>query len=151
MLELSHQQRPLARRSEGPLRLTLRFGPAISAKVRSRIDYAFRVFAAVYGHQVCDTEPPDPSVTVVYAPHSGHALAKDSVYVPALYRSEASAAAPAPKRVARGPHELPLFFGVSDSTGQPDWLGEMFQWLSSSSELSATSRDDVGRIPAATA
>jgi len=40
-----------------------------------------------------------------------------------------------------------LFHGIDEATGNPDWLGEIFEWLSSSHEMSLQGRDAVGRIP----
>jgi hypothetical protein len=40
-----------------------------------------------------------------------------------------------------------LAFGVDAVSGRPDWLAEIFLWLSSSYELDIVPRDSVGRIP----
>jgi hypothetical protein len=40
-----------------------------------------------------------------------------------------------------------LSHGVDETTGNPDWLGEIFEWISSSYEMCITKRDSVGRIP----
>src|SRR5208282_3353617 len=40
-----------------------------------------------------------------------------------------------------------LAFGTDAASGRPDWLGEIFLWLSCSQEISIAERDSVGRIP----
>ncbi len=43
--------------------------------------------------------------------------------------------------------DFPLAYGIDASSGRPDWLGEIFLWLSNSLEFDIRDRDDVGRIP----
>jgi peptidoglycan/xylan/chitin deacetylase (PgdA/CDA1 family) len=43
--------------------------------------------------------------------------------------------------------EVPLAFGVDTISGRPDWLGELFLWLSGGYERDISKRDSVGRIP----
>jgi O-antigen ligase len=38
-------------------------------------------------------------------------------------------------------------YGTDESTGNPDWLGEIFEWLSCGHEMGIVRRDGVGRIP----
>jgi len=40
-----------------------------------------------------------------------------------------------------------LSFGVDARSGRPDWLGELFLWLSGGYETNIHARDGVGRIP----
>jgi hypothetical protein len=40
-----------------------------------------------------------------------------------------------------------LFHGVDEVAENPDWLGEIFEWISSSLEANISARDSVGRIP----
>jgi hypothetical protein len=40
-----------------------------------------------------------------------------------------------------------FFFGVDSETKNPDWLGEVFEWLSCSHERRITERDALGRVP----
>jgi len=50
------------------------------------------------------------------------------------------------ERLRYAGEELLLVHGV-DQAGRPDWLGEIFEWLSSSLELGISGRDSAGRIP----
>ena len=71
-----------------------------------------------------------------------------TLYVPARYRirKPGEASSRAVQRQYAG-EDLYLFYGVDEFTGNPDWLGEIFEWLSSSHEMQATARDAIGRIP----
>lgn len=46
-----------------------------------------------------------------------------------------------------GQVSLPLFHGVEGQPPRPDWLAEIFEWVSGAHELSASHRDSVGRVP----
>jgi len=40
-----------------------------------------------------------------------------------------------------------LVYGVDDETRNPDWLAEIFEWLSCGHEVGRTARDSIGRFP----
>src|SRR6185369_14777188 len=54
--------------------------------------------------------------------------------------------APAPHYYENGLGPTVLFYVPADSY-EPDWLGEIFEWLSCADEYSVTQRDEVGRVP----
>jgi hypothetical protein len=115
--------------------------------VRARIGYALRVFAAIYGYYVDEECRPD-SLALFYGERQGDGGAADKIRVPARYRLWDPGNTS--RQLVRHPYAnetLCLFFGVDESTKKPDWLGELFEWLSSSSELGIAGRDSVGRIP----
>ncbi|MBZ5501179.1 MAG: hypothetical protein LAN59_02920 [Acidobacteriia bacterium] len=73
---------------------------------------------------------------------------KGVLRIPARYRPRPkSAGMPTLERFRYANEDLYLVHGVDEATGNPDWLGEIFEWLSSSLELPNPGRDAVGRIP----
>jgi hypothetical protein len=73
---------------------------------------------------------------------------REFVQIPFLYREGGFENTKAPLRRYRyADEDVPLFFGTDEKSGNPDWLGEIFVWLSGGQELSAHSRDGLGRIP----
>jgi len=115
--------------------------------IEARMRYSFRVFAAIYGHQVVEKASCD-TICCCYGTPASSEPGVAHISIPTRYRlpqRSQPSARPAQHRFAD--EDFPLFFGVDDRTGQPDWLGEIFEWLSSSQEMSSTQRDAVGRIP----
>jgi len=53
---------------------------------------------------------------------------------------------PAPVKHRFAGEEFPLFYGLDEATKRPDWLAEIFEWLSSSGERISAQRDAIGRI-----
>lgn len=117
--------------------------------LRARLDYAFRVFCAIYGHtpivnkehaQRCD-------VTIRYRGAScQHARGE----VPAvwLYRGyrgrDPRKPAPAPVRYMCDGLDTILHY-EPENGDSPDWLGEIFEWISCADEYSVSSCDRIGR------
>jgi len=101
----------------------LAFSNDVEPLVRRRIDYAFRVFCAVYGFT-----PSTDGPTLKYA--GGYRLRPQS------------SPAPAPSWFG----SFPCFHGLGKN-GRPDWLAEIFEWLSAAHEFSIEKVDSVGRIP----
>lgn len=128
--------------------LCLRFGPSVLPVIRARISYAFGVFAAVYGHPVLPDDSVTGGVCCYYGPASDIQEGSRFLNIPALY-SPRSIERPTPNLAthSHAGEQFRLFFGVEPSTGHPDWLGEIFEWLSCSDEMRITERDSVGRIP----
>lgn len=116
-------------------------------EVRARISYAFRVFAAIYGHPVADASTSKGAVCCLYGKSTRQNGSSDVFYNPELYCDLSSET---PKRKItkhRYANEtFHLAFGIDTLSGKPDWLGEIFQWLSSSYERGIGARDGVGRI-----
>jgi hypothetical protein len=117
--------------------------------VRARMDYAFRVYAAIYGHSVVGDGSNEKARTVVYGSQLGcRPDQKGFLHVPALYR-----AAPANQGIQRvtrhsyAGEEVFLFYGLDPQIARPDWLGEIFKWLSGGHEKGIQNRDNVGRVP----
>jgi len=131
-----------------PSPLCLEFEADVPAHVRSRISYAFRVFAAIYNHVVVDAGSSDPAIHCFYGrtpPQNSYA---GLLHLPALYRDMPLEGGPPPLTKYRyAGEDFYLTFGIDPASGRPDWLAEIFQWLSSSYELGIVRRDSVGRIP----
>ena len=131
------------------MRIFLDFSPEQTPTHRSRLGYAFRVFCAIYGHEpVFDAEQAQTAdVWIRYAPGSIQGQqARPSLELSSLYQSRSLyEAAPPPKKFEREGESTALFY--SPLPGQePDWLGEIFEWVSSADEYSVRARDSVGRV-----
>jgi hypothetical protein len=124
------------------------FGPNISKRVKARISYSFRVFCAVYGHSVANDHASNSAIPIHYGTAAlPPGVMQDAIHIPARY-VERPSSEPAPKlmRFLYADEWFDLFFGV-DNLGRPDWLGEIFEWISSADEISEEGRDAAGRIP----
>src|ERR1700737_1535314 len=137
-----------SRQVTSPISCSLDFKADIAWVVRSRTLYSFRVFAAIYGYRIVDGKHAD--IRCLYGKYGdgvGGTLSSVAYRIPARYimRSE-DVPAPALRPAPYGEEILYLFYGT-DETGHPDWLGEIFEWLSCAHEMSLTARDRLGRIP----
>lgn len=127
--------------------IRIRFGDRVGADVRPRIDYAFRVFAAIYGY--CVVAPEDSAtISCLYGANAGMPCQEREFQIPPRYAARTASQ----KEIRLQKHryagqELFLAFSVDESSGRPDWLGEIFLWLSAEHERSIVERDPVSRIP----
>src|SRR5215813_9987211 len=105
--------------------------------------YAFRVFAAIYGHRV--VERGNEALRCFY----GRRQPKGSnvFHIPALYRLEQGLRKSDFAKHKYAAREFFLLHGIDAATGRPDWLAEIFLWLSSAYEDGISARDDIERIP----
>src|SRR5262245_34397497 len=125
----------------------LQCGDEIIFPIRSRVDYAFRVFAAIYDYEVAENGEA-AEFCCLYGNARGKFLGKKTVRIPARYRLRSkSAPIPKLKHLRYAQENFYLVHGVDSVGGSPDWLGEIFEWLSSSLELPISGKDGVGRIP----
>jgi hypothetical protein len=110
------------------------------------MEYAFRVFAAIYNHQVVDDGRHQESKTFLYGgpvPDGSRA-----VRIPALYKPRPDVEPPPrPSIVRYADEDFCLFHGLDPETNEPDWLAEIFEWLSGGHERGISGRDSVGRVP----
>jgi len=128
-------------------KLSLNFAASISSVVRSRMNYAFRIFAAIYDYEVAATAE-SADFSCFYGEQAVENHPENVLLIPARYTPRiAPGTLPRLRRVRYANEELYLIHGTDEVTGHPDWLGEIFEWLSCSLELSIHSRDSVGRIP----
>jgi hypothetical protein len=130
--------------------ICLAFGRHVPTEIRPRILYAFRVFAAIYGYNVTDSDARNSGAyrLIRYGEASPTEPSDRCLDVPSRYlpRREATKSE-RPIRHRYAEEEIPLFHGLDLATGKPDWLGEIFEWLSASQEREIIERDSVGRIP----
>lgn len=133
-----------------PAPICLQFAPNVPDSIRARMDYAFRVFAAIYGHRVVHADSDENPVMVRYGGAPGDSGGSSRVLrVPALYRL-LEPINQCTEKLARHTYageEFALFHGLDSCSGQPDWLGEIFEWLSGRHEVGISDRDSVGRLP----
>jgi hypothetical protein len=128
--------------------LSLEFGEDVPPKVQARMSYAFRVFAAIYGHQVVDQDQCEKSVRCIYGRPSVNGGGLKRRHLPARYVLRGPEhSGPPPVQHSLGEESVYLFHGRDTASGNPDWLAEIFEWLSSADEMSIRERDSIGRIP----
>jgi hypothetical protein len=112
--------------------------------------YALRVFASIYGYAWSEPSETSAAVVCLYgAAQRGKAPAIE-LRIPARYRVRNTGEdSPAGSEISYAHEKLVLFHGaeVADGWRRPDWLGEIFEWLTASHEMGAEARDEVGRIP----
>lgn len=128
--------------------MSLQFGADVSPFIQPRILYAFQVFAAIYGHRVVESSEGAP-FRCVYGATPPSPQSAGTLQIPSLYRDVRFQSRwkrfLTPQRYAG--EEFQLAFGIDAASGRPDWLGEIFLWLSGTYELDIVKRDSVGRIP----
>ena len=111
------------------------------------MSYAFRVFAATYGHALVENDS-GAEVRCFYGETSPPGNDGRLFYIPARYRDSQRRKASfcfAKHRFAG--QDFHLSFGIDPSSQRPDWLGELFSWLSGEYESSIKVRDSIGRVP----
>jgi hypothetical protein len=141
---------PPERSSEHKIRpgapIRLEFGSAVSDLVRKRITYALRVFAAIFDHRIVEGAPGQEAICCTYGNVAPRKDGDKRFQIPALYRPSRDFATKRLSGRTYAGEDFYLLYGVDTPTNNPDWLGEIFEWLSSSHELSLTRRDPLGRI-----
>lgn len=116
--------------------------------MRSRIAYAFRVFSAIYGHSVVEHGSVAAAVRCFYTSTSPSQNDAQLLHIPALYQGQPPDFRNSPgKEHCYAGHQFYLSFGIDSLSGRPDWLGELFLWLSGGYEANIHARDSIGRIP----
>ncbi len=128
------------------MRIALHFAPQQPPIHRARLQYAFRLFCAIYGHEpLLDSVPAITAhLTISYEPltNSAATLQLTSAYV----ARPTHLAAPSPTPYSRDDEDTALLCSRFPRN-EPDWLGEIFEWVSSADEYSVKARDSVGRVP----
>src|SRR5262252_7776203 len=122
----SHIQRGALLSGSGVIRtnsLSLEFDDSVVPVVRARIDYAVRVFAAIYGHPVVEPGKDEAEFRLVYGASGRAASATRQIRVPALYSHiEADVRnSRAATRFDFAGKRFPLFLGMDLVTRSPDW------------------------------
>ena len=126
------------------MRVALEFVPSHSATHRARLEFAFRLFCAIYGHTPLISPQQNPEITLTYA---SDCSSQPAVRLANSYRPRPTTdPAPLPKAFTRDGESTMLTHAASNEF-EPDWLGEIFEWISCADEYSVTQRDSVGRVP----
>jgi hypothetical protein len=125
----------------------LSVGSEIQEPIRPRIFYAFRVFAAIYNYRLVESDRSPNAIRCFYGEADRTRRDVHTLQIPARYRPR-KPGEPSPLAVKRryAGEDVCLFYGIDELTGNPDWLGELFEWLSSSHEMHAIGRDSINRI-----
>ena len=127
------------------MRILLEFISEQSSVHRARLEYAFRLFCAIYGHEpgVGSTRDSSADAMLTYARNCSHphAVCLTNGYVIRPTRQPA----PEPIVFARDGEATVLFYNPLPGL-EPDWLAEIFEWASCADEYSIKDRDAVGRI-----
>src|SRR5271163_1160651 len=129
------------------MRIYLEFSPEQGNVHRARLHYAFSLFCAIYGHKSVSTgEASSADVRITYSsecrsPNSKPALQLSNLYQPRSIHEPA----PPPKKFERNFENTVLFYSPV-AGAEPDWLAEIFEWVSCADEYSIQRRDPIGRI-----
>lgn len=132
------------------MQIVLELPEDASAADRARLHYAFRLFCAIYGHQPITeyAKVTNHDVTLRYVnPGDSSCPAKERriVWMSRGYKArDPRQPAPPPFQYVSQENCTLLHYAP---TGEctPDWLGEIFEWVSCADEYSVTERDLVGR------
>jgi hypothetical protein len=129
------------------MRIYLDFLPEQGQVQRARLCYAFSLFCAIYGHQGVSMDEADSAdVRIVYSSENRNRNPKPALRLSNLYHSRSiQEPAPAPKKFERDSERTILFYAPIPGS-EPDWLAEIFEWVSCADEYSIQRRDPVGRI-----
>ncbi len=131
------------------MKIYLEFSPEQTAAHRARLGYAFRLFCAIYGHEpvLQLEEAASAEVWIRYVHEPAPPAGRPCLVLSNLYRPRSPREpAPSPRGFARDGEATVLFY-MPYPDQQPDWLGEIFEWVSCADEYSVTARDTVGRTP----
>lgn len=131
------------------MRICLEFSHNQNETHRRRLSYAFQLFCAVYGHAPL-FDPEDYNgvdVVIRYELTTGISTRKNILQLSNLYRPRSPLVpAPSPKQFSKDDESTALFYSPSPGQ-QPDWLGEIFEWVSCADEYSIQNLDSCGRVP----
>jgi hypothetical protein len=129
------------------MRIHLEFAPEQGHLQRVRLEYAFSLFCAVYEHDAVPIKQASSAdVRITYSPTPQGNGPKQTLQLSNLYRPRSiREPAPAPKQFERHSERTVLFYEPIPGA-EPDWLGEIFEWVSCADEYSIQRRDALGRI-----
>ena len=130
------------------MRIFLKFAPEQTSVHRSRIGYAFRLFCAIYGHQPVE-QAERADVWITYVPGYTREESKPTLLLSNLYQPRApQKPAPPPRQYVHLYNgETTALFYRSFPGQEPDWLAEIFEWVSCADEYSVTELDSWGHLP----
>jgi hypothetical protein len=129
------------------VRIHLEFSPEQGHLQRVRLEYAFALFCAIYRHEkVATRQAGSADMRIVYGPSSRQSCSQPTLELGNLYRPRSiREPAPPPKQFERNARSTVLFYSPI-AGAEPDWLAEIFEWVSCADEYSIVGRDAQGRI-----
>ena len=111
------------------------------------MSYALQVHAAIYGHDIAHQDSDSP-IRIFYGRKLPEGSDSRLFHVPALYQEdEPNTKQPVFIRHRHAGEDFFLRCGFDTAASRPDWLAEIFLWLSSSYEAGIAAGDSIGRIP----
>jgi len=131
------------------MRIFLDLVPSQTPVHRARLTYAFRLYCAIYGHEpvTVSAEARSADVWISYSEATGNQKFPRSINLAnALRPRDPREPAPPPRAYAID-DEATILVHWPPNGANPDWLGEIFEWVSCADEYSITKRDSVGRVP----
>lgn len=125
----------------------LEFGPEIDGVVAARMTYVIQVFCAIYGYGFAP-HPEAADARCFYGCRPRTRPLPNEIWIPARYAPQAfTGKIPKLHKIRYANEDFFLAHGLDEAAGNPDWLGEIFEWLSASFEHRIEQRDLEGRIP----
>jgi hypothetical protein len=127
------------------MRISLEFDESHNWQCRARLGYAFQVFCAQYGHEpLLDAAGGEFCIS--------YRALSDCSTRPRLLLSSSYQVRPlhlpaSPPIEFEQSNERTALHYVPTPGTEPDWLAEIFEWLSCADEYSVSARDGAGRIP----
>jgi hypothetical protein len=130
------------------MRIFLEFVPQQTEVHRRRLRYALSVFCAVYGHKPIYNlgEASAADAWITYATTNSHGFKTPRVRIGNLYNPRHPQEPAPPPHLFEQNGEKTVLHSFPIPGEQPDWLGEIFEWLSCADEYSIKGRDAWGRI-----
>jgi hypothetical protein len=127
--------------------IALDFAPSHNKAQRARLEYTLRIFCAILGHKPILANGCTSCADIVISYNPPAVNAAPTLQLSNLYCArELSIPAPPPVVFKRGAKETMLHYSPQPEC-EPDWLGEIFEWVSCADEYSVQQRDSIGRIP----
>jgi hypothetical protein len=128
-------------------RICLEFAPEQGSVQRTRMQYAFSLFCAIYGYRSVEIGAAESAdVRLTYSPENRNRNSRPAVHLSNLYRCRSiREPAPPPNKFNRDCESTVLFYAPMPGS-EPDWLAEIFEWVSCADEYSIQTRDPIGRI-----
>lgn len=110
--------------------------------------YSFRVFAAIYGYRTIESNTNMAEYSCFYGGEKERFVDKNQLHIPARYTVRRKQKGLAQlQKIRYASQEIHLVHGRNNADESPDWLGEIFEWLSGNLEVPVIKRDEAGRIP----
>lgn len=129
------------------MRIGLELHPQHSYAEARRLEYAFRLFCALRGHSPVMKSADKLAMVDCAIVYTDIRRGGPTIKLSRGYRERRlEEPAPGPNKYERNGKRTALIFRP-EADAEPDWLGEIFEWVSCADEYSQTARDRFGRMP----